>query len=1165
MSRCARGRFAEAVIVRLHDCAHLRRHRSMLLVNRLLSRITSQELTAARKAAEGLRVQAPRVGLVRATLDDAKGERLTLSFELSANRTGGMVIESRCSCSVGQQGRPCEHLVVVLLEIENRGLFSSIREQTPVILKSIPAETVDDDAAEESNPSGISPARAAVVRQPPWANELEERRRLVEPAVRINHMRVTDARRGAGMLVFLIDLVGSTESNCAIVKPCRMQLDVVGNVCGRPRPITLGEIDGEPLDSTERMLISRLLGALGCGDDGAVRRGDAGRITRIAITPASAGIHLSHLCETGRLFLQPDPRRSPEVVMPLAWDNGRAWRFALVLDPDDVPSASDDDEDVLPPRPAKARLRGMLVRGSQRMALDQPKAVLRSGLVIFADRIALLESDESSAWLDQFERRGPIELASSHVDGLIERLAGMCDMPRIELPAWTGWKIESAAPIPRLVLDDGLPVNSEELDDELPSRTGRRRKKVTKTQLAGHVWFDYGGLRIAAHDPSGGAVDQVRHLLVRRNRIAERSALSVLAACGAVTPKEDGEPSTHHVEFARNRLDSAAPQMASEGWEVEVSGKRYRPAGTFSWHVASGIDWFELSGSFNFDGIEVGMPSLLEAIERGDSSVQLPDGSLGILPADWARQMAPMIELAQRSDGKLRYGRIQVALLDALLAGQPRTEVDEAFEKIREELSRGEQPDAIEEPEGFKGTLRHYQREGLGWLAFLESLGVGGCLADDMGLGKTVQVLALLVRRQAVMREQGVPHRPSMVVVPKSLIFNWMQEAAKFTPSLRVHNHTGQTRAEGTQSLADTDLILTTYGTLRRDALQHREFEFDYVVLDEAQAIKNATSQAAKACRLLRARHRLADTGTPVENHIGELWSIFEFLNPGQLGSSGRLKRFLMGGRGGSASGVVARAVRPYLLRRTKSQVLTDLPEKTEQTLFCELTGPQRIAYDELKEHYRRELSGRIGKLGIGRSKIAVLEALLRLRQTACHQGLVDPARLDEPCAKLETLIEQLDEVILEGHKVLVFSQFTSFLAILRRLLEARGMPYEYLDGKTTDRQSRVEHFQDDPECKLFLVSLKAGGQGLNLTAADYIYILDPWWNPAVEAQAVDRAHRIGQTRKVFAYRLIARDTVEEKILALQDRKRDLADSIVRADESVISSLTAEDVELLFS
>jgi SNF2 family DNA or RNA helicase len=257
--------------------------------------------------------------------------------------------------------------------------------------------------------------------------------------------------------------------------------------------------------------------------------------------------------------------------------------------------------------------------------------------------------------------------------------------------------------------------------------------------------------------------------------------------------------------------------------------------------------------------------------------------------------------------------------------------------------------------------------------------------------------------------------------------------------------------------------------------------------------------------------------------------------------------------------------VKHFLLRRTKSQVLSDLPEKTEQTIFCELGETQRKAYDELREHYRQELSGRIGKMGIGRSRIAVLEALLRLRQTACHPGLVDAARIDEPAAKLETLLEQLGEVLAEGHKVLVFSQFTSFLSIVRRQLDARSVAYEYLDGKTTDRQARVAHFQEDPDCRLFLVSLKAGGQGLNLTAADYIYILDPWWNPAVEAQAVDRAHRIGQTRPVFAYRLIARDTVEEKILALQDRKRDLAESIVRADENMISTLTPEDVELLLS
>jgi SNF2 family DNA or RNA helicase len=339
--------------------------------------------------------------------------------------------------------------------------------------------------------------------------------------------------------------------------------------------------------------------------------------------------------------------------------------------------------------------------------------------------------------------------------------------------------------------------------------------------------------------------------------------------------------------------------------------------------------------------------------------------------------------------------------------------------------------------------------------------------------------------------------------------------------------------------------------------------EFDYVVLDEAQSIKNAASQAAKACRLLKARHRLALTGTPVENHIGELWSIFEFLNPGQLGSAGRLRSFLADGRGSAE--VVARAVRPYLLRRTKAQVLSDLPEKTEQTLFVELGSKQRTAYDELREHYRQELAGRIGRLGIGRTRIAVLEALLRLRQTACHPGLVDPQRIDDPSAKVDVLLEQLEEVVAEGHKALVYSQFTSFLAIVRRRLDERGTVYEYLDGRTTDRQARVARFQEDPDCRLFLVSLKAGGQGLNLTAADYIYILDPWWNPAVEAQAVDRAHRIGQTRRVFAYRLIARDTVEEKIVALQDRKRELAESIVRADESVIGSLTAEDVELLFS
>jgi len=382
-----------------------------------------------------------------------------------------------------------------------------------------------------------------------------------------------------------------------------------------------------------------------------------------------------------------------------------------------------------------------------------------------------------------------------------------------------------------------------------------------------------------------------------------------------------------------------------------------------------------------------------------------------------------------------------------------------------------------------------------------------------------------------VLEEAGIATRPSLVIVPKSLIFNWMQEAKRFAPELRLLNYTGQERTDSAESINKFDLVLTTYGTLRRDISQHRKTDFDYVILDEAQSIKNATSQAAKACRLLRARQRLALTGTPV----------------------------------GNGSELVARAVRPYLLRRTKTEVLSDLPEKTEQTLFCELGDQQRKAYDDLRQHYRNELTTRIGQQGIGRSRIAVLEALLRLRQAACHPGLIDANRIDDPSTKLDTLLEQLDEVLDEGHKVLVFSQFTSFLAILRRKLDERGRTYEYLDGKTTDRQSRVERFQEDSDCRLFLVSLKAGGQGLNLTAADYVYILDPWWNPAVEAQAIDRAHRIGQTRPVFAYRLIARNTVEEKILALQDQKRELAASIISADTGILSGLTTEDVEMLLS
>jgi SNF2 family DNA or RNA helicase len=346
------------------------------------------------------------------------------------------------------------------------------------------------------------------------------------------------------------------------------------------------------------------------------------------------------------------------------------------------------------------------------------------------------------------------------------------------------------------------------------------------------------------------------------------------------------------------------------------------------------------------------------------------------------------------------------------------------------------------------------------------------------------------------------------------------------------------------------------------------EMKFDYAILDEAQAVKNSSSQVSKAVRLLPADHRVVLSGTPIENHLGELWSLFEFLNPGMLGRSSNFKKLFVGKRTDRLDDEerirVARALHPFILRRTKEEVLTDLPEKSEQTIYCDLTDRQRLDYDEIRAYYKQSLLGRSDSFSTV-PKIHVLEALLRLRQASCHPSLLDPTRIDEPSAKFEVLLPMLEELREEGHKALIFSQFTQHLAALRKLLDDRNFEYAYLDGRTRKREEKVDKFQEDPECTLFLISLKAGGYGLNLTAADYVFILDPWWNPAAESQAINRSHRIGQTRKVMAYRLISRDTAEEKVLELQERKRELADAILSRDKSVLRDMTREDLELLLS
>jgi SNF2 family DNA or RNA helicase len=690
-----------------------------------------------------------------------------------------------------------------------------------------------------------------------------------------------------------------------------------------------------------------------------------------------------------------------------------------------------------------------------------------------------------------------------------------------------------------------------------------------------NVEFRYGELVVQASAPQGDLFQREGRKLIRRDPDAENAAMARLMELGCQPPPRSlqvrRDTAGHALELAPRKLPHLVGALVKTGWRVEAEGKLYRQADGFSMSVRSGVDWFDLGGGVVFNGKAVGLPRLLEAVRRKENTVILDDGSLGVLPETWLKRFGLLLSTGQVHEDQLRFRSSQVLILDALLAAEGENKWDKTFEKARASLRRFDGIKASAAPKGFNGRLRPYQEEGLGWLEFLQGFGFGGCLADDMGLGKTIQVLAMLESRRRARGKRKSAENSSLVVVPRSLIFNWLSEAARFTPKLRILDYTGPARVKEKELLERYDVVLTTYGTMRSDVTFLKDIPFDYVVLDESQAIKNSASQAAKAARLLQGRYRLGMSGTPIENHLGELWSLFEFLNPGMLGSSKAFKNFAVNGKpaeGGEDQGanqLLAHVIRPFILRRTKQEVAKDLPEKVEQTVFCDLKARERKLYDEVREFYRASLLGKIETAGLKRVKIQVLEALLRLRQAACHPGLLDRDRQEESSTKLELLLDQLREVHEENHKALVFSQFTSLLAIARQKLDADNITYEYLDGRTRNRGARVERFQSDPDCKLFLISLKAGGLGLNLTAAEYIFLLDPWWNPAVESQAIDRAHRIGQRRRVFAYRLIARDTVEEKVLELQQKKRRLADAIISGDGSILRDLTREDLEFILS
>jgi superfamily II DNA or RNA helicase len=1043
---------------------------------------------------------------------------------------GQLAVLCECPYFV-DQAEPCKHLWAAVLAADAENYLSDAAKERELTLDI--DSLLDGFAAPDAAPDAVPAAKpASVQRRPPanfppppqpaaWKKQLSGI--LKPPAATVTWQ---GRWREDAEILYVVDIPNSqAKENLVLALESREPKKSGG--WKNAKPLTLNRQMAQSVPgAADREILSLLLG--GGKVSSYVYYDTYDQAASSYHVPAAlAQVLVPKVIRTGRCLF---PHESDQQnLVSLSWDEGEPWKFVL--------SMQETEKN-------NWLLRGEFRRGAERMDLTAPRLITPGGFLFASDHVAPLAQDASFDWIAILRKEQPVLVPVKDRDEFLAELFTAPILPQLELPEEL--QCEQVTVVPRPCL-------------KIMQQKVRYGSKAMSAELS----FDYAGRSIPEKDARQGIYDGSARRFIRRDGAAERAAANLLPELG-LRYRAAGWSSEAGWELAPAKLPRIVRALVEAGWHIVADGKLFRPPGITRAEVASGVDWFELHGEVEYGDAKAQLPQLLLALKRGETMVVLDDGSYGLLPEEWLRRFGAVAGMGEADGDHIRFSSSQAGLLDALLAAQPAIDCDAAFQHVRKQLDRFQQVTAAEQPAGFVGQLRGYQCEGLGWMHFLRQFSFGGCLADDMGVGKTAQVLALLETRR-VLRAAGELSKPSLAVVPKSLIFNWKQEVERFTPQLQVLDYTGSDRKR--QPFAGFDLILTTYGTLRRDALHFKDEIFDYLILDEAQAVKNSATESAKAVRLLRGDYRLALSGTPVENHLGELWSLFEFLNPGLLGASSAFQ--LTGGAmrnpDEETRQLLARALRPFFLRRTKEQVAKELPAKIEQTIYCEMEPHQRALYNDLRQHYRDALLRKIDADGIAKSKIMVLEALLRLRQAACHPGLIDPKLAKDSSAKLDVLLDRLREVLDEGHKALVFSQFTSLLAILRARLDRDGTTYEYLDGKTRDRQACVDRFQTAADCQLFLISIKAGGLGLNLTAADYVFILDPWWNPAVEAQAVDRAHRIGQARQVFAYRLIARDTVEEKVLELQQTKRNLADAIIGAQSSLIRNLRAEDIELLLS
>jgi non-specific serine/threonine protein kinase len=583
-------------------------------------------------------------------------------------------------------------------------------------------------------------------------------------------------------------------------------------------------------------------------------------------------------------------------------------------------------------------------------------------------------------------------------------------------------------------------------------------------------------------------------------------------------------------------------------------------------HISSNTDWFDARVDIEFGDQKVTIADVKKALANRQQFVPLQDGTLGILPEEWIKKYSLLFRVGEGKQNQLKLSKYHMSVIDELYVERSEEELVVKLEEKYEQLRNFNKIKEIPVPEHLVHILRPYQEHGYHWLNYLSEVGWGGILADDMGLGKTVQALSYLHYFKHTHEKLT-----ALVVCPTTLMFNWENEIKKFTPSLTYHIHHGGERTRLKEEFTRSNVVITTYGTLRSDIKLLVDIPFDYVILDESQAIKNPSSKVTRAASLLNSKNRLCLSGTPLQNNTFDIFAQMNFLNPGMLGSMEffRQEFAIPIDKFGEPDRKdhLRKLLFPFILRRTKEQVAKDLPEKVETILFCEMQEEQRSIYDAYRNDFRDKILGTIESNGIQKSQLTILQGLMKLRQICDSPAIMNETeKFPNHSIKLEEIGREISEN-MGNHKALIFSQFLGMLALIKEKLKELEIDFEYFDGSTTaiERERAIQRFQNDDNCRVFLISLKAGGVGLNLTAADYVYIVDPWWNPAVEQQAIDRTHRIGQTKNIFAYRMICKDTIEDKIISLQEKKRILARDLITDDEGFVKSLSREDVEYLFS